>query len=62
MKSKHEASRSKHRQISVFLFFPKTLIDSQTGTHQTRWMERATIKQIYFQESGVGWADDSWVD
>ena len=62
MRLKHEFPRGKHRQISAFLISPKTLLDPKTGTHQTRWLERSTVEQIYFQESGVGWADHAWGD
>jgi len=53
MRKEHPRKHS-YRDVTKFLFFPLTIWDGRYG--ETRWLERATIKQNYSWSS----SDDRW--
>lgn len=52
------------RIVNRFLFFPKTLHQSDSGSKSTRWLENCKILQRYIGYIGIvsGWKDIYWID
>lgn len=47
------------RVIEKFLWYPLTI------EHQTRWLEKAKIRQVcrfYGEDYGYKWENDGWID
>lgn len=67
MRSKLTPSIGEERQVSVFLWLPKTLHPLSDERWQTRWLERAIIRQRYEDwydgiDGGSYWVNVGWVE
>jgi len=55
---KPKPSRNEYREITIFLILPRTI------QNEFRWLEKATIRQCYREDSYFNkkWRDMYWID